>query len=129
MASLSGHTGSLCCYRADTVVVFHINAMTAEVVRKVQTELRCRVSAAPMVVPVVHDVIARLSAQVTADIARLESPHVHIDIGTVLCLTLLFSQWLCITTASEVTNTLWWDRGVVLHIVLRGECIRIFGGE
>jgi len=66
---------------SDTVVVFHINAMSADTVRNVRAELRCQMSNILMVVPVTHDVIPRLSQQVLADIAKLESSDVHIDIG------------------------------------------------
>lgn len=65
----------------DTMITFHINAMSDDVAKKVRAELRCQVSNMLMAVPVVHDVIPRLSQQVLADIAKLESSNVHIDIG------------------------------------------------
>ena len=68
--------------------------MSADVARTVQTELRRHVSDRPLVVPVVHDVIARLSPQLAAHIAALQSPRVHIDIGNVYCFTVVFRQLL-----------------------------------
>jgi len=68
-------------FLVETVITFHINASSVDVVKKVRAELRCRVTDMLVVVPVVHDVIPRLSPQVIADIAKLESSNVHIDIG------------------------------------------------
>ena len=58
--------------------------MSDDIVKKARTELRCHVTEVLMAVPVVHDVIPRLSQQVLADIAKLESADVHINIGTLV---------------------------------------------
>jgi len=79
---------------SDTVITFHINAVSSDLVKKVRAELRRRVTTdALTVVPLVHDVIPRLNPQVLADIARLQSSSVHIHIG----------KW---KKRSEVTQTL-----------------------
>jgi len=55
--------------------------MSDDIAKKVRAELQYRVSDVLMVVPVVHDVIPRLSQQVLADIAKLESSSVRIEVG------------------------------------------------
>ena len=69
--------------------------MSDDTVKKVRAELRYRVSSVLMVVPVVHDVIPRLGSQVLADIAKLESTNVHIDIGELSVLYCTAVHHLC----------------------------------
>jgi len=63
--------------------------VSVDVARRVKAELRCHVTDALVEVPLVHDVIPRLSQQVLDDVDKLQSAAVRIDIGQFASYTIM----------------------------------------